>query len=112
MECPKCGAEMEILDFKGVEIDRCTRCRGIWFDRLEVESMKELEGVASIDIGLGANEELNDQLFVECPRCFSILDQRVEYDIKYELCLSCYGTFFDAGEFRQYLQGSANLESG
>ena len=95
---------MEILDFKGIEIDRCTRCRGLWFDRLEAENLKDLEGAESIDIGEDAAEGFNDMVFVECPKCFSILDQKEEGDIKYEFCLSCHGTFFDAGEFRLYLQ--------
>ena len=111
MDCPKCSAEMEILDFKGTEIDRCTRCRGLWFDRLEAESIQDLEGAESIDIGKDADNDLKDQLFVECPKCSSILDQRIEDGIKLDICLSCHGTFFDAGEFRQYLEHRSGLRS-
>ena len=103
MDCPKCSATMELVDFRGIEIDRCTRCFGLWFDRMEAETLRELEGAGEIDIGREAAAELNDQLFVECPKCYCILDQNTEQGIKYEFCLTCHGTFFDAGEFRDYL---------
>jgi uncharacterized protein len=35
MQCPKCDAQMERVQFQGTEIDRCTVCHGLWFDILE-----------------------------------------------------------------------------
>ena len=35
MLCPKCVHEMETVSVDGIEVDRCTQCYGIWFDRLE-----------------------------------------------------------------------------
>ena len=44
LTCPKCKAAMEKVDFQTVVVDRCTGCRGLWFDNLEHEKLKLLEG--------------------------------------------------------------------
>ena len=51
MECPKCKSDMEKVKHGGIEVDRCTNCKGIWFDLLEEEDLKKIEGSESIDIG-------------------------------------------------------------
>ncbi|MCK5194738.1 MAG: zf-TFIIB domain-containing protein, partial [Desulfobulbaceae bacterium] len=32
MNCPKCNAMMEKVEYHSIVVDRCTRCKGIWFD--------------------------------------------------------------------------------
>jgi len=40
MKCPRCEtATLDEKDRDGVTIDVCTSCRGIWFDRGEVEKL-------------------------------------------------------------------------
>ena len=51
MRCPKCSHPMERVDFQGVEVDRCTVCKGLWFDALEHELLKKMEGSEEIDSG-------------------------------------------------------------
>ena len=43
MHCPKCGADLTVEDYHGVEIDRCPECDGIWFDAGEAELLMEKE---------------------------------------------------------------------
>lgn len=43
MKCPKCGGDLVEEDYKGVLIDRCPDCNGLWFDAGEVEKMSEVE---------------------------------------------------------------------
>ena len=40
MRCPKCGMELEEIEFGGVQIDECSTCGGIWFDKGELERVK------------------------------------------------------------------------
>ena len=107
MKCPKCLSAMEVINYNDVEIDRCTDCHGLFFDKLEKEIMKSLEGAESIDIGdefLGAR--LNEILDVPCPRCKVKMDHVIEtepFEIKFESCPKCHGAYFDAGEFRDYM---------
>jgi uncharacterized protein len=99
---------MEVIDYQGIEIDRCTDCFGMWFDHLEKEDLKTLEGADSIDIGdefVGAR--YNEILDVPCPKCKVKMTHVLHtepFEIKFESCPQCRGAFFDAGEFRDYME--------
>jgi hypothetical protein len=41
--CPKCGAELIEVTYKGVEIDKCSRCSGLWLDCGELKQVMEGE---------------------------------------------------------------------
>ena len=30
--CPKCGAELVPVPYRGIELDKCSRCQGVWLD--------------------------------------------------------------------------------
>ena len=44
MLCPRCGAELVPVHYREVEIDKCSRCEGIWLDCGELERLGEGEG--------------------------------------------------------------------
>lgn len=104
--CPKCQAPMESVVFRSVEIDRCTQCKGLWFDAAEKEELKAYAGSEAIDVGderLG--KQYNEVDRIDCPVCHTQMIRMVDMEqphIWYESCPVCYGTFFDAGEFRDY----------
>ena len=104
MICPKCFGEFEQIVFSDIEIDRCTNCRGLFFDMLEKEDLLRIEGSEAVDIGPDQVDPIyNEMRDVECPRCAQPMIPMVDKDqfhIKFEACPACYGTFFDAGEFR------------
>ena len=35
--CPKCAAPLVTITFRGVELDKCSGCEGIWFDTGELD---------------------------------------------------------------------------
>lgn len=41
MRCPKCGLELAEVSFRGVSVDACFACGGMFFDRGEVDKMAE-----------------------------------------------------------------------
>jgi hypothetical protein len=43
MHCPKCGMELIEIDYKGIKIDECSECEGIWLDAGELETVAKLE---------------------------------------------------------------------
>jgi len=43
MRCPKCGMELIEIDYKGIKIDKCSECEGIWLDAGELEAVSKLE---------------------------------------------------------------------
>jgi hypothetical protein len=44
MHCPKCGQPLQEIEYKGVKIDRCMNCEGIWLDSGELELVTQKEG--------------------------------------------------------------------
>ncbi len=117
MKCPKCFAAMEPVTFNEVEVDRCTKCYGLFFDHLEKETLRDMKGADILDIGddfVGAR--LNEILDVPCPKCETTKMQQVlhtdPFEIKFECCPSCKGVYFDAGEFRDYLDDEIYEEFG
>lgn len=97
---------MELVTFAGVEVDRCTDCKGIWFDSREHERLKATRGAEAIDTGdPRRGRENNEQKRVLCPRCTTPMVRMVDAEqphIWYEGCSVCGGVYFDAGEFRDY----------
>ena len=77
----------------------------LWFDLLEKEDMLRRPGAEKIDIGDPVEgARLNEMENGRCPRCNDVMIRMVDKDqfhIEFESCPSCYGTFFDAGEFWQ-----------
>jgi hypothetical protein len=43
MRCPKCGMELIEIVYKGMKIDECSTCKGIWLDAGELAAVSKLE---------------------------------------------------------------------
>lgn len=43
MHCPKCGMGLIEIEYKGIWVDKCSVCEGIWLDAVEMESVAHLE---------------------------------------------------------------------
>jgi Zn-finger nucleic acid-binding protein len=107
LTCPKCSAQMERINVANIEIDRCTACRGLWFDICEADDLKQ--HATSIDTGdadVGQRYNATDR--IDCPVCpntrlLRLVDPQQPH-IWFESCPVCYGRFFDAGEFRDFAE--------
>ncbi len=106
LTCPKCDSVMENVDYQSVVVDRCASCHGLWFDNLEHEKLKLLEGSESIDDGDPAVGKQFDKVDrIGCPVCHTQMVRMVDAKqrhIHYESCPACSGVFFDAGEFADF----------
>ena len=68
MKCPSCNETLLMSDKKGIEIDYCPNCRGIWLDRGELEKIidrsadhySKRENYDSEYTGYGDNQYGND----------------------------------------------------
>tara|TARA_B110000114_G_scaffold118427_1_gene124044 strand:+ start:438 stop:821 length:384 start_codon:yes stop_codon:yes gene_type:complete len=109
MQCPKCEATMEehsLSTLKGkVTVDRCSGCKGLWFDIGEAEALKEKWMSDYVDDGdpnVGKTHNLIRD--INCPRCSKKMEKLtdpVQRHIEYEAC-SEHGMYLDAGEFTDY----------
>lgn len=111
MKCPKCQNNMEQVSICGIEIDRCSRCRGIWFDQMEQDQIQCARGSYKADIGHRAiGEYYNSVRDIKCPRCSVPMAQeelkRGRIAIQVETCPQCGGSYFDAGEYRSFAEPS------
>jgi Zn-finger nucleic acid-binding protein len=101
---------MEPVKYEGIEVDRCTGCQGMWFDALEDRELRAKKGSEKLDTGSGKTGARHDAKGkIRCPRDGAMMIRMVDRDqphVWYESCSSCYGTFFDAGEFRDLKQRS------
>jgi Zn-finger nucleic acid-binding protein len=97
---------MQAVSFQGIEVDKCTSCAGLWFDMLEAEHLKKLSGSGSIDTGdAQLGKEKNEMGRIKCPKDSAAMLRMVVNDqphIWYEACPVCHGTYFDAGEFKDF----------
>jgi hypothetical protein len=47
MKCPKCGSDLEEINYENVMIDKCKDCNGIWLDAGEIDLLTEGEAQLS-----------------------------------------------------------------
>ena len=108
MQCPKCKSDMDDLEIYEVIIKRCTDCAGLFFDRSKHEYLKDLKDAEEIDVGdPDIGKAFNKKDNIHCPECSAPMIKMVVPDqphIWYESCSKCFAVFFDAGEFRDYVE--------
>ncbi len=107
LQCPKCKSPMDPVQIEQTQVDRCTSCRGLWFDALEDQDIRGTEAAETLDIPTvgphPAQEPKHDESAIDCPRCKTRMIHMVDRlgrRIQYESCPRCHGKFLDAGEFR------------
>lgn len=102
--CPNDGSLMERVPVAGVVADRCAACGAVWLDAMELERILAEDGAPSqLDIGpIAPNLPKGHRIGRKvCPRdkkeMLSISDPEQPHIVT-ELCLTCGGILFDAGE--------------
>ncbi len=114
MFCPKCGGKFEeISDKEPGEGYRCKQCSGLWFQRESNLSEVSDETARSLDRGDATIGKIYDLMSnINCPTCKIKLVSINEPDqdhIHYEICRNCFGVYFDAGEFSDFVIKADNL---
>jgi membrane associated rhomboid family serine protease len=98
MKCPRCPAELNGFASRGVHLDRCPRCEGIWFDCGELGKFNGFDS----DFPLRPDNNPPSDGFTSsrCPGCTSFLS-RVSYapggSLDVERCIDCKGVWLDSG---------------
>ena len=106
IKCPKCGHGMDEISYGcDLVIDRCSNCRGMWFDHGEAELLKNKWMGDALDTGSTEEGKKWDAVDdISCPRCGKDMDKASDPDqphIWYEVCKE-HGMYMDAGEFTDY----------
>ena len=87
--CPGCKAPMAPRPYRGVEIDQCSACRGVWFDTGELARAARKPLPAFLRSGPSSRA---------CPTCAVPLVVGRLGPVEVDACPTCRGAFFDAGE--------------
>ena len=107
LTCPKCGGSMEKVPLDGQSVDRCDRCKGLFFSAEAHEHMLNTPGAEAIDTGAKLDEPRDQVVRIKCPACHAQMIRMVDHHqphIWYESCPVCFGIYMDAGEFREQKQ--------
>lgn len=96
LACPRCRTALRTRSFKGVAVDRCTRCDGIWFDA------GELSRAARVALPPVSDR---DESTHPCPRCRDPMWKDRMGPVVARRCKGCAGVFLDGGAFRALRRG-------
>jgi Zn-finger nucleic acid-binding protein len=112
MQCPVCGQDQIIVEWKGVELDLCIDRHGIWFDGQELGQLFEVAGAPAVFHDL---EDLLEELprgqggpVRRCPRCRVKMRQvrapGAAEEIILDRCPHGHGIWFDDGELEEMVE--------
>ncbi len=100
---------MIVIEHRSIELDYCTRCRGVWFDSGELELLLA-QAKAEAPLARVQSEEKKRR----CPECGRKMDKvraGREPGVLLDACPQNEGLWFDGGELdtliRQLSEGSA-----
>ncbi|MDO8610047.1 MAG: zf-TFIIB domain-containing protein [bacterium] len=111
--CPHCKIDLKQKEYKGLRLDECPECSGIWFDRDELRKAKDNtdDDMRWLDydpfiVNKKSNLTKTSKL---CPLCNQSMNE-VTYDkskVKVDICSICKGVWLDKNEIDKifaYLQ--------
>ncbi len=101
MLCPRCKVEMIEKDYRGLKIDRCQQCKGVWLDKGELDEvlLKKMGNI--IDAGSISQAPAAPKTDVAfCRRCNNnpMVPMRGAGNVEFDWCDKCEGMWFDRGE--------------
>ena len=108
MDCPLCQDIMIVLELKGVEIDYCPECGGIWLDEGELEILlDDRENSVHAFQTLQVVKDVSEQPR-KCPTCRKKMEKVLcgnqGKKIMIDRCPHYHGLWFDKGELDDVLK--------
>ena len=105
MECPRChSAELALKDHKGIEVDKCPQCDGLWLDHHELDQLEDL--VLDEDRMKGSMVYSKRESEISCPKCqgpMTTFNYRA-YNLPIDVCKEGHGFWLDKGEEERVLE--------
>lgn len=109
MKCPVDETTLEKHKIHSIDIEGCPRCRGLWFEKGELQDMKDIEefDLRWMDFELWSDQNAFDAQWSSrpCPVCnknmAAILYANTEVTVDY--CVDEHGIWLDKGEFEKII---------
>ncbi len=111
MDCPNCEIALRPFKIGSVSLDECARCKGIWFDKKELEEVKdEIDPeLRWLDLKIWHPQtrfQITDQPH-DCPACKKVTMRTIHYqepDVDVSFCPLCQGTWLDSGDLGKIIE--------
>ncbi|MFQ5873466.1 MAG: zf-TFIIB domain-containing protein [Dehalococcoidia bacterium] len=101
MQCPRDHTELKVEKYQGIEIDRCSKCEGLWLDHPELDRLEDR--VLDKDELKGMMEYSPRPSNISCPKCggkMTTFNYRA-YNLPIDSCDLDHGFWLDKGEEKQ-----------
>ncbi|MQF48383.1 hypothetical protein FIM08_00540 [SAR202 cluster bacterium AC-647-N09_OGT_505m] len=104
MNCPRCQTALSMENYKGVEVDRCASCKGMWLEYHELDQLEDKE-LNEYDVK-GSLMFRSYQGDLHCPTCGSGMQMfhYRAYDLELDFCPNEHGFWLDSGEEKRVLE--------
>lgn len=106
MKCPRDGTILSEVEILGLQLDKCHKCDGIWFDAGELKKLREarvphVEEALEEKYGDPEVDEDSPDGYMRCPRCGErLLEHHYTYinPVRVDRCSGCFGFWLDDSE--------------
>jgi Zn-finger nucleic acid-binding protein len=110
MKCPVCKVTTTAVEHDKIEIDYCSICHGIWFDRGELELLLDSFSMGTASYLLKSMAKRPQQKVTEKTRKCPICDRKMRKtgigsgQIIIDVCNAGHGLWFDGGESGAFIR--------
>jgi Zn-finger nucleic acid-binding protein len=112
-QCPVCNSKLSLYEIFGIEIEACSKCKGLFLDKDELRKLKDKSTKGTwntlrwMDDEVEALEKAKATLSkLQCPKCNKkqfISTHFGDSQIIIDWCSNCKGVWLDQGEFEEIL---------
>lgn len=109
-QCPKCKINLTPKTIGTVEVDECSKCKGIWFDKDELRQVKDASDSdlnwLDFEIWKHADQFKSTPCVHSCPTCKEPM-VTLEYgksNVVIDYCPSCKGTWLEKDELKKIIK--------
>jgi Zn-finger nucleic acid-binding protein len=110
LNCPNCKNPLKGANYKGVRVDECENCRGIWFDKDELVAAKDNTDSYLRWLDIVIFEDKPSKYAAapsskQCPKCEKNLGSHtlMHSKVAIDACPQCKGVWLDDQEFEKII---------
>jgi Zn-finger nucleic acid-binding protein len=99
VHCPRDQADLVVEHHRGIDVDRCPRCKGGWLDEHELSQL-EATVESTEDQRTGMIEYAIRPSTLSCPKCGAVMSafNYRAYNLELDACTERHGFWLDEGE--------------
>lgn len=104
MDCPRCTVPLKVEGHKGLDVDRCPKCQGLWLDYSELDELEDK--VMEDDSVKGTMMFRSHGGELSCPKCSTTMEwfRYRHYDMEIDFCTEQHGFWLDKGEEKRVIE--------